>query len=103
MKLLLDETVKKYGRIDVLVNNAGVNFVKPFEKVEADDWDKVINTDLSGTYLCSWYAVPYMLKLGNGSIINITTVHTLGCFRVCSVRCCKMGYVGLTKSLLVSY
>ena len=43
--------VEKYGRIDILVNNAGVNFVKNFEDITPDDWDRVINTDLRGTYL----------------------------------------------------
>ena len=72
VKALVDETIKRYGRIDVLVNNAGVNFVKSFEKVEPADWDRVINTDLRGTYLCSWYCVPHMIKQQKGSIINIT-------------------------------
>lgn len=102
VKALVDETIKKYGRIDVLVNNAGVNFVKPFEKIEPADWDRVINTDLRGTYLCSWYTVPHMLKQGRGSIINITTVHTLACLPgAVPYDAAKWGIVGLTKSLAV--
>ena len=58
VKLLISKTLKVYGRIDILVNNAGVNFVKEFEHVTPEDWDRVINTDLRGTYLCSWQCYP---------------------------------------------
>ena len=98
VKSLIGKTIETYGRIDVLVNNAGVNFVRPFEAVRPDDWDRVINTDLRGTYLCSWYAIPYMLKQGRGSIVNITTVHTLACLPgAAPYDAAKWGVVGLTK------
>jgi len=73
------DTLEAFGRIDVLVNNAGVNFAKPFEQTEPEDWDRVVNTDLRGTYLCSRFAIPHMLQKKGGSIINIATVHTLAC------------------------
>lgn len=102
VRLLVEETIKKYGKIDVLVNNAGVNFVKPFEKVEPADWDRVIDTDLRGTYLCSWYSLPHMLRQGGGSIINITTVHTMACLPgAAPYDAAKWGVVGLTKSMAV--
>jgi len=104
VKVLMDETIKKYGRIDVLVNNAGVNFVKSFEEVEPADWDRVMNTDLRGTYLCTWYAIPHMLKQGGGNIINITTVHTLACLPgAAPYDAAKWGVVGFTKSLAVEF
>jgi len=102
VKRLVAQTLERYGRIDVLVNNAGVNFVKPFVDVAPADWDRVINTDLRGTYLCSWYAVPCMLKQGRGSIINITSVHTLACLPgAAPYDAAKWGVVGLTKSMAV--
>lgn len=101
---LIAKTLDVFGRIDVLVNNAGVNYVNNFENVKPDDWDRVINTDLRGTYLCSWYAIPYMLKQGKGNIINITTVHTLACVPgAAPYDAAKWGMVGLTKSLAVEF
>ena len=73
---LIDETIKTYGRIDTLINNAGVNFVKPTLEMTVDDWDRVVNVDLRGTFLCSRYALEHMVKARRGSIINIASVHT---------------------------
>jgi NAD(P)-dependent dehydrogenase (short-subunit alcohol dehydrogenase family) len=104
VKAMIEKTIETYGRIDILVNNAGVNFVKEFEGVSSEDWDKVINTDLRGTYLCSWYCIPHMLKQGKGNIVNITTVHTLACLPgAAPYDAAKWGVVGLTKSLAVEF
>jgi NAD(P)-dependent dehydrogenase (short-subunit alcohol dehydrogenase family) len=104
VKALLEETIKRYGRIDVLVNNAGVNFLKQFEEVKPSDWDRVINTDLRGTYLCTWYSIPHMLKQSGGNIINITTVHTIACLPgAAPYDAAKWAVVGLTKSLAVEF
>lgn len=104
VKALIDETIITYGRIDILVNNAGVNFVKSFEEVRPADWDRVMNTDLRGTYLCSWYSIPHMLKQGKGNIINITTVHTLACLPgAAPYDAAKWAVVGLTKSMAVEF
>lgn len=104
VKNLIRQTTEVFGRIDVLVNNAGVNFVKPFADVRPDDWDRVMGTDLRGTYLCTWYALPHMLKQGMGSIINITTVHTIACLPgAAPYDAAKWGVVGFTKSLAVEY
>lgn len=104
VKILIDETIKTYGRIDVLINNAGVNFVKKFEECSPEDWDRVINTDLRGTYMCSWYSIPHMLAQGGGSIVNITTVHTQQCMAgAAPYDAAKWGVVGLTKSMAVEF
>lgn len=104
VKNLIAETIKKYGKIDILVNNAGVNFVKEFEKLTADDWDRVINTDLRGTFLCSRYAIDHMLKAGKGSIINVGTVHTVQCLPGAGpYDAAKWGMVGLSKSMAVEF
>lgn len=104
VKNMIHETINKYGKIDVLINNAGVNFVKAFEEVLPEEWDRVINTDLRGTYLCSWYAIPYMLKQGKGNIINITSVHTVACLPgAAPYDAAKSAIVGLTKSMAVEF
>ena len=101
---MIHSTLEAFGRIDVLVNNAGVNFVKPFDLTEPADWDRVVNTDLRGSYLCSRFAILEMLKSGGGSIINIATVHTLACLPgAAPYDAAKWGLVGLTKSLSVEY
>jgi NAD(P)-dependent dehydrogenase (short-subunit alcohol dehydrogenase family) len=75
-KRLVEETLKAYNRVDTLVNNAGVNFVKPTLEMTQEDWDRVVNVDLRGTFLCSRYALEPMVKARRGSIINIASVHT---------------------------
>jgi NADP-dependent alcohol dehydrogenase len=72
VKRLFHKTIVEYGRLDVLVNNAGVNFVKPFLDISAEDWDRVIDTDLRGTFLCTQHAIAEMLKVGGGSVIDGT-------------------------------
>lgn len=104
VKAMVERAAGEFGRIDVLVNNAGVNFVKPFEEVSAEDWDRVMNTDLRGTYLCSRYAVLQMLKRGGGAIVNIATVHTMAALPgAAPYDAAKWGVVGLTKALAVEF
>jgi glucose 1-dehydrogenase len=76
---LIDETVKHYGRIDVLVNNAGIQQEVPFEKTSTDIWQKIIDVDLTGPFVCSREAVKHMIRnqenKKGGCIINISSVH----------------------------
>ena len=73
---LVDAALKAYGHIDTLVNNAGVNFVKPTLEMSEADWDRVVDVDLKGTFLCSRYALESMVARGQGNIVNIASVHT---------------------------
>lgn len=101
---LARRTIEKYGRIDVLVNNAGVNFVKAFEEVTAEDWDRVIGVDLRGTFLCTKACIGQFLQQGSGNVVNIATVHTQACMGgAAPYDAAKWGMVGLTKSLAVEY
>jgi len=77
---LIEETVKNYKRIDVLVNNAGVEKDVPVEDTTLDIWYKIIAVDLTGPFICSREAVKHMEKQQDptgGCIINITSVHQL--------------------------
>lgn len=99
---LFSKTIEQYGKVDILVNNAGVNFVKDFVDVSVEDWDRVINTDLRGAFICSKYAVDAMLKNKKGAIINITTCHTSASLPASApYDAAKWGMVGLTKSMAV--
>jgi glucose 1-dehydrogenase len=75
---LIEETINYYGRIDVLVNNAGVQEDIPFTEISVDEWYKIIGIDLTGPFVCSREAVKQMQKQQNpngGCIINISSVH----------------------------
>ncbi len=101
---LVRQTLELFGRVDVLVNNAGVNFVKPFDELTSADWDRVIGVDLRGTFLCIRACIGHFLKQRAGSVVNIATVHTMACLPgAAPYDAAKWGMVGLTKSLAVEY
>jgi glucose 1-dehydrogenase len=75
---LIDGTIKHYGRIDVLVNNAGIQKDVPFEQTSIEEWYKIIGVDLTGPFVCSREAIKQMEKQNDpkgGCIINISSVH----------------------------
>lgn len=77
---LIEETIKNYYRIDVLVNNAGIQQDVPLEETTIDLWQKILAVDLTGPFICSREAVKHMEKQQDptgGCIINITSVHQL--------------------------
>lgn len=101
---MVRRTLELFGQVDVLVNNAGVNFVKPFEELTSADWDRVIGVDLRGTFLCTRACIESFLKQGAGSVVNIATVHTMACLPgAAPYDAAKWGMVGLTKSLAVEF
>jgi len=67
---LAKATMDRFGRIDVLVNNAGFGVTGSVTEVTIEDWDRLMATNVRGVFLCSRYAIPYMEKQGGGSIIN---------------------------------
>lgn len=75
-KRLIDETVNKFGRIDILVNNAGIQHVSPITDFPEDKWDLLIGVMLTGTFLCTKYALPYMIvqKGGNNVLLLVRRV-----------------------------
>lgn len=73
-KLLIDGTVKVFGKIDILVNNAAISKVGIFTDMDEKDWDDIINTNLKGIFNTCHNAVNYMLKHKEGSIINISSI-----------------------------
>jgi NAD(P)-dependent dehydrogenase (short-subunit alcohol dehydrogenase family) len=81
VKQAMDEIYKKYKKLDILVNNAGVpgGRVPAFE-LTTEEWDRVMNTNLKGAWLCTKYASPYMIKSGGGSIVNVASCYgIIGC------------------------
>ena len=101
---MVRKVLDQFGRIDTLVNNAGVNFVKPFEELTTDDWDRVIGVDLRGTFLCTKACIEQFLKQASGSVVNIASVHTKACLPgAAPYDAAKWGVVGMTKALAVEY
>ncbi len=67
-----------FGAIDVLVNNAGIAGAnRPTHEVTREEWEKVINVNVTGVFLCTKYVVPYMMRVGRGSIVNLSSIYGL--------------------------
>lgn len=70
---IIKNTAEKYGKIDVVVNNVGIDLFGKIEKYEIKNWDKMINTNLKSVFLFSKYSIPYLKKSDNPVIINISS------------------------------
>ena len=98
------EVLKRHGRIDVLVNNAGVNAYFDAATMTEADWDAVFAVDLKGAWLCAKHVLPGMRDRRAGSIVNIASIHaTLTIAGMFPYAAAKSGLVGLTRSLALEY
>jgi acetoacetyl-CoA reductase len=96
---LIEETVKHFGRIDVLVNNAGINIDRTMKNLAIDDWEKVIQVDLNGSFYTVKAALPYFMQQKSGKIINISSVTAWrGMFGQTNYSAAKAGIIGFTRS-----
>ena len=103
-RAMISRTVETYGHLDTLVNNAGVNFVKPTLEMDEADWDRVINVDLKGAFLCSRYALEVMVPRKHGNIINIASVHTVATLpEAAPYAAAKGGVDMMTKALAIEF
>ncbi|MFN2556542.1 MAG: 3-oxoacyl-ACP reductase family protein [Nitriliruptorales bacterium] len=97
---VVNEVIEAHGRLDVLVNNAGMNIDKPVNKLSPDDWAKVIDVNLNGTFYISLNALPQMREQGYGRIINISSViGEMGNVGQANYAAAKAGMFGLTYTL----
>lgn len=71
---LIEQTLIKCGRLDILVNNAGVGLNRPFLDTSLEEWERVLRTNLTGTFLCAQAAAREMVKRGSGKIINVASI-----------------------------
>jgi NAD(P)-dependent dehydrogenase (short-subunit alcohol dehydrogenase family) len=72
---MISKVVGRFGRIDALVNNAGVVLISDIESTEENDFDRVVNVNYKGAFFCSRYAVEAMMRAGGGSVVNIGSAH----------------------------
>jgi NAD(P)-dependent dehydrogenase (short-subunit alcohol dehydrogenase family) len=97
--------VKTFGEIDILVNNAGIGgkFGRAHE-MSAAGFDQVVNVNLRGTFLCTKYVIPYLLRKGGGAIVNIASTYGLiGAPKAPAYCASKGGIINLTRQLAVDY
>jgi NAD(P)-dependent dehydrogenase (short-subunit alcohol dehydrogenase family) len=96
----IDEVIDRHGRLDVLVNNAGITIDKTALKLTDEDWYKVLAVNLSGAFFMSQAVLPHMLERGTGRIINISSIiGSTGNIGQTNYAASKSGMFGLTKSL----
>jgi len=99
-KQMVKSTLEKYGRIDILINNAGIVQDAFLSKMTEEQWDKVININLKGVFNCAQAVVEVMMNQGNGVIINTSSIVGLnGNVGQVNYAATKAGLIGMTKTL----
>jgi 3-oxoacyl-[acyl-carrier protein] reductase len=97
---LVEQTVATYGKVDILINNAGITRDGLLLRMKSDDWDAVLDTNLKGAFLCTRAVAKYMSKQRSGRIINISSVvGQMGNAGQANYCASKAGLLGLTKSV----
>jgi NAD(P)-dependent dehydrogenase (short-subunit alcohol dehydrogenase family) len=97
---LVDGTIKEFGKINILVNNAGVIKRQLVSDMKEATWDEIIAVNLKGTYICSKAVIPYLIPQKEGKIINISSIAgKRGSFGLSAYCASKFGVIGFTQSL----
>lgn len=102
VRAMVQATVEAFGRVDILVNNAGINIRKAPQDYTLQEWQQVLNVNLTGVFLCAREVYPQMVKVGGGKIINIGSMTSIFGSNVApAYSASKGGVVQLTKSLAI--
>lgn len=99
VKDCVQKTLEAFGRIDILINNAGITQDAMFHKMTDEQWDRVLNINLNGTYNCTKYVVPGMRDQKYGKIVNISSSSAYGNAGQANYSATKAGIIGFTKTL----
>jgi 2-deoxy-D-gluconate 3-dehydrogenase len=101
---MVARTVREFGRVDILINNAGINIRKPPDALDLEEWDSVIRTNLTSAFLCSQAVYPAMKQAGGGKIINIGSMMSIfGASFAPAYAASKGGIVQFTRSCAVAW
>jgi 2-deoxy-D-gluconate 3-dehydrogenase len=101
---LVDRTAQHFGRLDILVNNAGIAIRKPPQAYTAEEWHRVMNSNLTSAFLCSQAAYPHLKRAGGGKIISIGSIMSLlGAPFTVAYAASKGGIVQMTRALATAW
>ena len=100
---MVAEVVKAFGRVDILINNAGITRDKSALKMEPHQWDQVIGVNLSGAFYCSQAAAEHMKEHQWGRIVSASSISSFGNFGQANYSASKAGLVGLTRTLAIEF
>ncbi len=101
---LVNETVTSFGRLDVLVNNAGIELPKKITDTSEAEWDRLLDVNLKGVFLCAKASIPVMQRQGGGVIINVASeLGLVGGSEIAAYSASKGGVVQLTKALAIDH
>lgn len=104
VKNAMEQTIKKFGAIDYLINNAGIVKYGTVTETSFEDWHQVMNVNLTSMFLCSKYALPSMQKNNRGVIINVASVQAfVSQDKVAAYTTAKTAILGLTRSIAIDY
>jgi 3-oxoacyl-[acyl-carrier protein] reductase len=100
VKNAVEETIQQHGKIDILINNAGIIRDRTITKMSFDEWDSVISVNLTGTFNATKAVLPYMKEVGYGRIVSASSINgILGAFGQTNYSATKAGIIGFTKAL----
>lgn len=105
VKQAVDDVASTFGKIDILINNAGITGVdKKTHELTVSEWDQVFNVDVKGVFYCTKYVVPYMLQNQKGSIVNLSSIYgTLGAHELTPYHAAKGAVFAMTRQDAISY
>ena len=100
---LVKAVIDAFGRLDILINNAGINRDAMAAKMTEEQWDAVLDVNLKGTFLCAQAALPGMRERAWGRVVNTSSIGSLGNIGQANYAASKAGVIGLTKTLALEY
>ena len=104
MRAFIDGVASRYGSLDVAFNNVGITLEKPLHQYSAQEWDRVVHTNLRGVFLAMKYEIPHMLAAGGGNIVVTSSSNALATTEHRSAyTASKRGLVGLVQSAALDY